>query len=151
MGMDGFFCIYIILFLPQVSFDYIMCQVPCWGLRSNPRCRVTLLWISSMYGRNGKMGTWSFQRSDMAVEHTNLNCMLGWEKTASKSPVCFGFWPRPWHTEVPGPGIKPAPRRWPKPQQWQCRIFNPLHHKRIPKSPVLNVYFEDVVMPMWWL
>ena len=28
------------------------------------------------------------------------------------------FLPHPWHVEVPGPGIKPAP------QQWQLRILN---------------------------
>ena len=29
-----------------------------------------------------------------------------------------------WHVEVSGPGIEPIP------QQWQCRMLNPLHHKR---------------------
>ena len=34
--------------------------------------------------------------------------------------------------EVPRPGIEPTPQKWPKPLQWQCRILNPLHHKRTP-------------------
>ena len=38
------------------------------------------------------------------------------------------FWPRPWHTEVPGPGIEPAPWQRPKPLQWQRWILNLLSH-----------------------
>ena len=38
----------------------------------------------------------------------------------------------PWHPEVSGPGIKPAPQQWAKPQQWQCWIFNLLGHQRAP-------------------
>ena len=36
--------------------------------------------------------------------------------------------PHLWHVEVPGPGIESTP------QQWQCRILNPLRHKGIPIS-----------------
>ena len=43
------------------------------------------------------------------------------------------FLPCLWHVEVPTPGIKTIPQQWPKPQQWQCQILNPLHHKGIPK------------------
>ena len=34
------------------------------------------------------------------------------------------------HAEVPGPGIKPEPHQWPKPQHWQRLIFNSPSHKR---------------------
>ena len=39
-----------------------------------------------------------------------------------------------WHMEVPGPGIEPAPQQQPKPLQSQCQIFNPLRHRRTPRS-----------------
>ena len=38
----------------------------------------------------------------------------------------FLFWTHPWHTEVPGPGIKPEP------QQWKHQVLNPLHHQGTP-------------------
>ena len=42
------------------------------------------------------------------------------------------------HAEVPEPGIKPAAHQWPKPQQWQCCIFNLLSHQGTP----MRVYLE---------
>ena len=48
----------------------------------------------------------------------------------SKSMYVFLFlWPRPGHAEVPGPEIEPLPQQCPKPQQWQCRVLNPLSHQ----------------------
>ena len=39
----------------------------------------------------------------------------------------------PWHVEVPGPGIKPVAKQWPKPQRWKCQVLNPLSHQGSPK------------------
>ena len=44
----------------------------------------------------------------------------------------FFFLPRPWHVEVPGPGIKPLPQQWPKPLQRQCQILDPLSSQDTP-------------------
>ena len=42
--------------------------------------------------------------------------------------ILFVFWPHPQHVEVPGLGIKPAPKLQTTPQLWQRWILNPLHH-----------------------
>ena len=62
------------------------------------------------------------------------------------SVFCFdlGFWLCPWHVEVPGPGIKPAPELWPEPLQWQCWILNPLSHKGTP------IKFSILVIDCTW-
>ena len=49
----------------------------------------------------------------------------------------FPFWPPLWHVEVPRPGIKPMPSQWPKLQQWQCQILNPLGHQG---TPFINLF-----------
>ena len=40
------------------------------------------------------------------------------------------------HAQVPGPGIKPAPR------QGQCQILNPLRHPGIPQESLLMFSFQ---------
>ena len=42
----------------------------------------------------------------------------------------FFFWWRSQQAEVLGPGIKPLPQQWPKPQQWQCQILNLMSYQR---------------------
>ena len=42
------------------------------------------------------------------------------------------FWLHPRHMEVPRLRIKHLPQQWPKPQQWQHRILNLLHHRETP-------------------
>ena len=47
--------------------------------------------------------------------------------------VClFVFQPHQKQSEVPGPGIQPVLQQWPKPQQWQHWILNPLSHQQTP-------------------
>ena len=55
----------------------------------------------------------------------------------------------PWYMEVPGSGIKPIPQWQPEPQQWQCRILNPLSHWGTPWVPLilyLAVDFKEKVL-----
>ena len=49
----------------------------------------------------------------------------------------FFFW-YPQHAEVPGPGIKPVPRKLPEPLQGQCQNLNPLHHQGAPSFLLIH-------------
>ena len=46
------------------------------------------------------------------------------------------------HAEVPEPGIKHVP------QQWQCQLFNPLHHQGIPQF--LSFLKCILSHTLWW-
>ena len=50
-------------------------------------------------------------------------------------PFNFFFWLGPWHVEVLGLGIEPAPQQWPELLQWQHQILNPLSHTGTPSLP----------------
>lgn len=50
----------------------------------------------------------------------------------------------PWLAEVLGSGIELAPKQRPKPQQWQCRIFNPLRDSATASS---LLWFSPPVPP----
>ena len=49
------------------------------------------------------------------------------------------------HVEVPGPGIKPMTKQWPKPLQWQHQILNPLCHRKL-----LFLYFKEFFKNFFW-
>ena len=60
---------------------------------------------------------------------------------------CFVlFWPCPQHAEVLWPGTEPV-RYWqPQPLQWQHRVLNPLHQKRIPISYFFFFFLRPIYL-----
>ena len=57
----------------------------------------------------------------------------------------FSFWLHQWHVNVPRPGIEP------KPQQWQCWIFNWLSYQGTPKTGHLLINNWNLIINENWL
>lgn len=76
-----------------------------------------------------------------------LQSQLQWRPNRSNFWVIFEsastdsflvFVPLHLHVWLLGPGIKPWPEQWSKPQKCRHQILNPLHHKRTPNSLSIN-------------
>lgn len=66
----------------------------------------------------------SSEKCSFSIWFPSRSRSVPWENNWSKILFFFFFWLQ--HAEIPGQGTKPAP------QQWQCRILNPLGRQGTP-------------------
>ena len=52
----------------------------------------------------------------------------------------YFWWLHPWHVEVPGPGIEPAPQQWLEPLRWQCLFLNLLPTRILCQPSFLSLF-----------